>query len=101
MNRDFDREKVWLFGVFLFALLVRLVYFLQIQKNPFFDTLILDDAIWDRLGIEIAQGDFLGSQVFRPPLYPYFLGFPYKLFGHHSAIHHVHEVRLKGAEKCS
>ena len=70
----------WLvFGV---ALVVRLLHVWQMQGTPFFSTLMGDSRGYDRWAAEIAGGDWLGREVFyQAPLYPYFLGAIYSLFG--------------------
>jgi len=68
--------------VFLLALVVRLVYLYEIRGNPFFENLTLDQASYDRWAQRIAAGDWLGTDIFyQDPLYPYFLGVLYRIFG--------------------
>ncbi len=70
-------------GVFVLALTVRLVYLSEMQHSPTFDSPIMDAAYHDQWARRIAAGDWLGSEVFfRAPLYPYFLGVIYSIFGH-------------------
>ena len=67
------------------ALLIRLIYLNQIKTNPFFVPFYhgLDDYLYDSWAQKIAAGNVLGTEVFYGlPLYPYFLGFLYFLFGH-------------------
>jgi 4-amino-4-deoxy-L-arabinose transferase-like glycosyltransferase len=43
----------------------------------------MDGQYHDEWAIRIAQGDWMGQEVFfRAPLYPYFLAIVYKIFGH-------------------
>ena len=68
--------------VFAVALAVRLLHVWQMQGTPFFATLMGDSRGYDRWAAEIAGGDWLGREVFyQAPLYPYFLGALYSLFG--------------------
>ena len=76
------REKLFLLGLFVFSLVLRLVYLLQIESNPFFYNPILDSLFHDLWAKSIASGDWLGEGVFfRAPFYPYFLALIYKIFG--------------------
>jgi tetratricopeptide (TPR) repeat protein len=80
-----DKSKSTLFYILLFliAFLPRLLYLLSIVKNPFFHFPIIDGQTYDDWAQEIAKGHFLGDKVFwQAPLYPYFLGIIYWIFGH-------------------
>ncbi len=70
------------FIVFFCALLLRIIYLVQIQDSPFLNFPQID-ALWHHLWArEIASGNVIGDEVFfRAPLYPYFLGLVYALFG--------------------
>lgn len=69
-------------SVFLCALVVRGVYFWQIHDTTAFSLIIGDAEGYDSWARGIAGGDWLGSKVFyQAPLYPYFLGLLYRLFG--------------------
>lgn len=70
-------------GLFLAALALRLAHLATIRNSPFFQYLGLDPLAYDTWGWRIAQGDWLGSRVFyQDPLYPYFLGLVYAIWGH-------------------
>jgi tetratricopeptide (TPR) repeat protein len=77
-----QKETILIFGLFLLAFAIRLIYLSQIKSNPYFDTPQID-ALWHHnWAKEIAAGDWTGKEVFfRAPLYPYFLGTLYALFG--------------------
>ena len=88
--------------VFLAALIVRAVYLYQIRTNPFFEPFHhgLDDYLYDTWAREIAAGDVLGKGVFYGlPLYPYFLGLVYFLFGHSVLLAKAAQLFL-GAVSC-
>lgn len=69
-------------SVFLLALILRLIYLHQIRASPLFDSPIMDASYHDEWARAISGGDWLGREVFfRAPLYPYFLGSIYRLFG--------------------
>ncbi len=73
-----------LFYVVLFAIafIPRLVHLLSIAGNPFFDFPIIDCQTNDNLAQKIAEGQWLGHKSFwQAPLYPYFLGIVYAVFG--------------------
>ncbi len=68
--------------VFVVALGLRLAYLHGLQANPTFNQPLMDAAYHDQWARRIAAGDWLGREVFfRAPLYPYFLGVLYTVFG--------------------
>src|SRR4030095_14448263 len=70
-------------GLALAAIIIRLQYLIQIRPLPLFTNLIADSYAYDQWAVAIAGGDWIGKGVFyQAPLYPYFLGVLYKLFGH-------------------
>jgi len=77
-----QKETFLIVGLFFLAFLIRLIYLNQIKLSPYFDTPQID-ALWHyNWAKEIAGGDWIGKEVFfRAPLYPYFLGIVYVLFG--------------------
>ena len=90
------QERRWLWGLFAAALLLRLYYLHALKQTPFFEPLspTLDDGVYDIRGLEIAAGAWLGKPswlVYTTPLYPYFLGVIYRIFGH--AIVAVHLIQ--------
>lgn len=69
-------------AVFALAGLVRLLHVWSIVDAPFLPLRMGDAAEHHRFGLAAAQGDWLGSGVFfHAPLYPYFLGVVYSIFG--------------------
>ena len=88
-------------AIFLFAFSVRLVYLFQIETVPFFYQLVSDGRSYDEWALRIAGGDWLGQEVFyQAPLYPYFLGVLYFVFGRDLWWIRVIQVVL-GAASCS
>src|SRR5450755_2921721 len=68
--------------VFAVALAIRLLHIWLLQRAPFFSLLMGDSKSYDVWAQKIAAGDWLGTEVFnQAPLYPYFLGVLYTLFG--------------------
>ncbi len=61
---------------------MRAVYLWQVKHAPEFALLVGDAMTYDAWASRIANGDWLGEGVFyQAPLYPYFLGILYTLFG--------------------
>ncbi|HEX3131508.1 MAG TPA: tetratricopeptide repeat protein [Thermoanaerobaculia bacterium] len=76
-------QRRWpLFALLAIALLIRLAHWWAVRDEPFFSWLAMDSQEYDRWAQGIANGDWLGSQVFfQAPLYPYALGLLYVVFG--------------------
>ncbi len=72
----------WVWAVFVLALALRLLYLTDLRHTPFFDHPQMDALYHDQWARRLAAGDWWGSEVFfRAPLYPYFLGVVYAIFG--------------------
>jgi tetratricopeptide (TPR) repeat protein len=90
---NFRLAKIWdrilnehlLLIVFLLAVLIRLLYLRELSEAPFFHHPVGDSAIYHERAVAIAAGDLIGREAYfhSSPLYPYFLGVIYKLFGVH------------------
>jgi tetratricopeptide (TPR) repeat protein len=81
------KELYFLFGIFAFSFILRLIYLLQMNSNPYFASPVMDALYHDLWAQSIAQGNWIGDQVFfRAPFYPYLLGFIYRIFGHNYFI---------------
>ncbi len=64
------------------SLAIRFVYLHQIAANPFFNYPIIDAQTYDEMAVSIVAGEEpIPAPFFQPPLYPYFLGLIYALFG--------------------
>ncbi len=69
--------------VILAAIVLRALYYLQMRTSPNFQNLLVDAAGYAEWGRRIAQGQWLGQEVFyQEPLYAYLLGGTFALFGH-------------------
>lgn len=74
----------WLWAVGGVALLYRTAYGLSVRSNPLFAQPVIDAAQNHAWAVRIANGCVLGSgpdDVFKPPLYPAFVGLLYALVG--------------------
>lgn len=68
--------------IFIAALLFRGIVLFELSQTPFFSSLIGDGMGYHVWAAEIANGDWVGSDVFyQAPLYPYLLGILYAVFG--------------------
>jgi len=93
------QERLWLCAIFTTALILRLYYLHALKQTPFFEPLspALDDGVYDLRGLEIAAGAWLGKPswlVYTTPLYPYFLGLIYRIFGHSIGAVHLIQASL-------
>jgi tetratricopeptide (TPR) repeat protein len=89
----------WL--IFFVALAVRLLHLWQIHPSPFFDVLLGDANGYDEWARRLAAGDWLGTEVFyQAPLYPYFVGAVYAVFGRDLLILRVIQA-LIGSASCA
>jgi len=78
----------WLLLIFLVALAYRGACFLEIGGHPLLRRPVVDAAHHDAWAWRIVQGDRLGhsqDDVFKPPVYPYFLAGLYGALGRHVA----------------
>ncbi len=77
------KEKIILLLILLAALFLRVAHWWDVREDPFFAHLVMDSEAYDRWANEIAEGNWLGSEVFfQAPLYPYFIAAVYTLIGH-------------------
>ncbi|MBI2930893.1 MAG: glycosyltransferase family 39 protein [Planctomycetes bacterium] len=71
-------------ALLLLALTVRLAFLFTLEGKPFVAEPILDGAVADAWGQEIATRSFWGDRAFyQDPLYPYGLGIFNAIFGRH------------------
>lgn len=70
--------------IFLVAFAVRCVFVVQWNHTPYATQPLLDAKVYHEWAQAIASGEFLrGKAFYQSPLYPYFLGLVYALFGPH------------------
>src|SRR5688572_30164159 len=86
--------------IFLVAFAVRLLHIWQLRSTPFFDTLLGDANGYDKWAVRLAAGDWIGSDVFyQAPLYPYFLGVVYAVFGRDLLVVRIVQAAI-GSASC-
>jgi len=76
------KNNKWPLVIFLAAILIRLIYLLQIRSNPSFENPMVDELWHLNWAREILDGQIVGDETyFRGPLYPYFLALIYGITG--------------------
>lgn len=77
------RAWPWFVGIVLAAFLLRVLYLVQARTaDPLFFAPQMDALYHHRWALAIAAGrQFINDAFFRAPLYPYFLGLVYRVFG--------------------
>jgi len=86
--------------IFLTAILIRLIYLIGYQHNPFFADPQMDALYHDRWAVQIARGDWVGAEVFfRAPLYAYFLAAVYFVSDHSYWVIRLVQAAI-GAASC-
>ena len=85
MEQTHPRPLLVLSGLFLTALVVRVIYFIELSQIPYFDIVlpVYNHFNFDQGGLNFAAGDVLARSPNNSysPLYKYFLGSLYFLFG--------------------
>lgn len=79
-----EPRHTWIvLGMILAAsFIVGMAAVLQFRDSPFFNLPIIDEEAYVSWGREIASGSFWGETIFyQDPLYPYFLGVLFSIFG--------------------
>lgn len=81
-DRGGPRPERWALAIFLVALAARLVALAEVRGSVWDEVLLGDARHFEAWGQRIAQGDWLGREVFwQAPLYPYLLGLVERLCG--------------------
>ncbi len=74
-------------GIVALALVVRIIYVLQLRSSPYFEHHVMDPLYHHEWAKAFAEGRrFWEGPYFRAPLYPWLLGLIYKLFGPDNAL---------------
>ncbi len=75
-------DLLWLGAIVALAFALRLIYIFQLRANPYFDAPAMDPLYHHDWARTFAAGEtFWQGAYFRAPLYPWFLGVIYRLFG--------------------
>ncbi len=83
----------WLWVIYGIVVLLNLIYFFQLRSTPYFNNLYLDPAYYWRRGQKIANGDWLGREIFEmSPLYPYLLGIYQGIFGQNLSLIRIIQI---------
>jgi 4-amino-4-deoxy-L-arabinose transferase-like glycosyltransferase len=93
------RDWIVLGAIVLVALLVRLIYLLQYRTCPTFADPIMDPLYHVEWARAFAGGEsfMAGEPYFRSPLYPWFLGICFQLFGEGFLLPRVFQIVMGGA----
>ncbi len=76
------KPEILLIGVFILALIIRLVYLNQIISTPIFQGLAVDDEKYESFALQILKGNLTHKDfIYLNPLYPFFLSLIYLIFG--------------------
>ena len=95
------QRSAFLFGIWLLAFALRGLYIWQISDAPFFDLRIGDADAYHAWARRIAEGDWIGHDVFyQAPLYPYFLAVVYRILGDSVLIVRIVQA-VVGATSCA
>jgi len=91
----------WAGAIFGVAIVVRLLHVWLLGRSPWFNALMGDAHGYDEWARRLAGGDWIGSEVFyQAPLYPYFIGVVYSVFGHSLTALRVVQA-IVGAGSCA
>ncbi len=77
------RHQIGLAVLVLAALSLRIVYLLQVDDSPLFTHPIVDARTYVQSALQLSRGQWLGipQPFWQPPLYTYYLGGLFALFG--------------------
>jgi 4-amino-4-deoxy-L-arabinose transferase-like glycosyltransferase len=93
MSKKSQEPLFWLLLILATSFLLRFAHWLAVGQQPFFAQLIMDSWEYDRWALEIAGGNWIGSEVFfQAPLYPYLLAVIYAVFGHHLTLVYLLQI---------
>ncbi len=95
------KDRILFLSIVAGAFILRLIYIYQYRDNPIFDKPIMDPlyhAQWARAFVE-GKSFMEGMPFFRAPLYPWFLGTCFSLFGEDYLIPRIIQGAM-GALSC-
>jgi tetratricopeptide (TPR) repeat protein len=78
-----DRNvRFWGLVVFVVALILRVIFLLEFESVPLFQTPVMDMLYYHQLALgELRSPEIVNGPYFKAPLYPLFLNLVYDLFG--------------------
>ena len=82
LDNALSHGKRWPLVILVIAFVLKLVFVLQTRDALYIKVPIMDARDYDQMAQQIAAGNIMRHQAFfMGPLYPYFLGLIYTLFG--------------------
>ncbi|MFC1806832.1 tetratricopeptide repeat protein [Candidatus Omnitrophota bacterium] len=82
-------------SLLILSFAVRLVYIIQLKSTIFYSNFLLDESFYNLWARKIASGEGMGNSAFEAlPLFPYLLGFLYKVFGYNLLIPRLFSIIL-------
>jgi len=82
LDNALSHGKRWPLVILVVAFVLKLVFVLQTRDALYIKVPIMDARDYDQMAQQIAAGNLMRHQAFfMGPLYPYFLGLMYSLFG--------------------
>lgn len=83
MKTLFSRPRDFILPIFFLAFSLRMLHYLQSGENPMLNYPVLDESYYMDFGRRVASGLWIGEEraFFMDPLYGYFLGILFLLFG--------------------
>lgn len=99
--KDFLSKNKWPLLLAAFAILIRIIYLIEISGKPGFSILLVDEQWHWQWAQEIVEKSFWGNgSYFRGPLYPYFLAFLYLITGGSILASKIIQVLVCGGTVC-
>jgi 4-amino-4-deoxy-L-arabinose transferase-like glycosyltransferase len=75
------RDSLYLGGILLLALLVRVIALADLSGTPYFSFILWDERIYHEWAKRIAEGTFSSKSIYEfAPLFAYVMAFLYKIF---------------------
>ncbi|NLN59360.1 MAG: hypothetical protein GX147_01370 [Deltaproteobacteria bacterium] len=75
------RHNLFLAGILLLALTVRLIALADLSETPYFSFILWDESVYHEWAKKIAEGTFSSRSVYEfAPLFAYIMAFLYKIF---------------------
>lgn len=76
-----ERDHLYLGGILLIALAIRLIALAELSGTPYFNFILWDERIYHEWAARIAAGTFTSQSIYEfAPLFAYIMAFLYKIF---------------------